>query len=107
MSASDPLRTVKAGAIQLVGLDPAKLAWGDTIQGATNNGVETGSARLPGVQIAARKMKDMPVLVADLPVFEASGVAGKPAVILGLDWLVDTRMVIDFPARLVWFERAT
>ena len=92
---------------RLVGFDPAMLARGDTIQGATNNGVETGRARLPHVQIAGRKMKNMPVLVADLPVFEGFGVAGKPAVILGLDWLVETRMVIDFPAQLIWFERAT
>lgn len=92
---------------RLVGFDPAKLGRGDTIQGATNKGVETGSARLPHVRIAGRQMKDMPVLVADLPVFDAFGVAGKPAVILGLDWLSDTRLVIDFPAQLVWFERAT
>ena len=92
---------------RLIGLDSAKLARGDTIQGATNNSVETGSTRLPQVQIANRTMTDMPVLVADLPVFEAFGVARKPAVILGLDWLMDTRMVIDFPARLVWFEQAS
>jgi len=37
-------------------------------------------------------------------VFEAFGVADRPAIILGLDWLAETRMVIDFPARRVWFE---
>jgi hypothetical protein len=44
------------------------------------------------------------VLVADLPVFETFGVAGRPAMILGLDWLDRTRMVIDFLGRKVWFE---
>ena len=49
-------------------------------------------------------LADAPVLVADLPVFEVFGVAGRPAIILGLDWLDRTRMVIDFPALQVWFE---
>jgi hypothetical protein len=46
------------------------------------------------------------VLVADLPVFAAFGVDDRPAIILGLDWLTATRMVIDFPARKVWFAVA-
>jgi hypothetical protein len=92
---------------RLIGLDPAKLSTGDTIQGATNTAVETGSTRLRDVRFGDRTLADAPVLVADLPVFEVFGVAGQPAVILGLDWLADTRMVIDFPARLVWFEAAS
>ena len=45
-----------------------------------------------------------PVLVADLPVFELFGVADRPAVIFGLDWLTATRLVVDFPARRIWFS---
>jgi hypothetical protein len=88
----------------LLGLDPAKVAKGDTIQGATNMAIETGAASVSYVQLGARALAEAPVLVADLPVFEAFGVADRPAIILGLDWLTSTRMVIDFPARLVWFE---
>jgi predicted aspartyl protease len=88
----------------LLGLDPAKLAKGDTIQGATNKAVETGATSVSNVQLGTRNLAEAPVLVADLPVFEAFGVAGQPAIILGLDWLTETRMVVDFPARLVWFE---
>ena len=91
----------------LLGLDPAKVAKGDTIQGATNTAFETGATRVADVHLGDRILKDAPVLVADLPVFEAFGVADHPAIILGLDWLTETRMVIDFPARLVWFEAAT
>ena len=91
---------------RLLGLDPAKLAKGDTIQGATNKPVETGSARIADVHLGDRRLKDVPVLVADLPVFEAFGVADRPAIILGLDWLAQTRMVIDFPSRRVWFAAA-
>jgi hypothetical protein len=87
----------------LLGLDPAKLAKGDTIQGATNVAVETGATRVSGVQLGSRRLADAPVLVADLPVFEAFGVAGVPAVILGLNWIEKTRMIVDFPQQKVWF----
>lgn len=88
----------------LLGIDPTKIAKGDTIQGATNKAIETGATRVADVHLGSRVLADAPVLVADLPVFEAFGVADRPAIILGLDWLDATRMVIDFPARLVWFE---
>lgn len=91
---------------KLLGLDATKLAKGDVIQGATNKAVETGATRISGVRLGSRALADAPVLVADLPVFEAFGVGGRPAIILGLDWLDRTRMVIDFPARQVWFEAA-
>jgi predicted aspartyl protease len=91
---------------QALGIDPATLPKGDTIQGATNAAVETGATRVRDVRLGLRALSEAPVLVADLPVFEAFGVADKPAVILGLDWLAETRMVIDFPGRRVWFEVA-
>jgi len=90
----------------LLGIDPARLAKGDTIQGATNTAVETGATKIANVRLGSRVLANAPVLVADLPVFEAFGVANKPAIILGLDWLEETRMVIDFPARQLWFEAA-
>lgn len=89
---------------RLLGLDPVRLAKGDTIQGATNKAIETGAAFLSDVHLGSRVLPQAPVLVADLPVFEAFGVGDRPAIILGLDWLNATRMVVDFPARLVWFE---
>ena len=87
-----------------LGIDPVTLPKGDTIQGATNAAIETGATRVRDVRLGLRALSEAPVLVADLPVFDAFGVADKPAVILGLDWLADTRMVVDFPARRVWFE---
>jgi hypothetical protein len=91
---------------KLLGIDRERIAKGDTIQGATNRAIETGATRIADVHLGDRILTDAPVLVADLPVFEAFGVADRPAIILGLDWLGSTRMVIDFPARLVWFEAA-
>lgn len=91
---------------RLIEINPAALTKGDVIQGATNTAVETGATRVSDVRMGTRSLADEPVLVADLPVFEAFGVADKPAIILGLDWLTETRMVIDFPGRRVWFEAA-
>jgi hypothetical protein len=87
-----------------LGWDPAVLPAGDTVQGATNSAIATRITTVPVVELGSRRLTDVPVLVADLPVFEAFGVADRPAIILGLDWLTSTRMVIDFPAKLVWFE---
>ncbi len=89
-----------------LGMTPDKLAQGDQIQGGTNNPVMSAIGEVEDVMLGDRRLETAPVLVADLPVFEAFGVADKPAIILGLDWLEDTRMVIDFPAQQIWFQAA-
>lgn len=91
---------------RMLAIDPADLARGDTIHGATNTEMTTGATLLRDVHLGDRQLADAPVLVADLPVFEAFGVADRPAIILGLDWLAETRMVVDFPGRRVWFQPA-
>ena len=91
---------------RLLGIDRANIAKGDIIHGATNQAVETGTATVHDVWLGARRLKSAPVLIADVPVFEVFGIARRPAIILGLDWLTETRLVIDFPARMVWFEAA-
>lgn len=92
--------------VHMIGIDPGSVAKGDVIQGATNRAIETSATRVSDVRMGTLILADAPVLVADLPVFEAFGVADKPAIILGIDWLAETRMVIDFPGRRVWFEAA-
>lgn len=89
-----------------LGLKPEALARGEVIQGATNSAVETRSTTVSDVHLGKTVLAQAPVLVADLPVFEAFGVADEPAIILGLDWLEATRMVVDFPGRRVWFAAA-
>jgi len=91
---------------RLLQLDRSMLAQGDTIYGATNKPIDTRLATARNVTLGGRQLETLPVLVADLPVFQAFGVADRPAVILGLDWLATTRMVIDFPGRTIWFEAA-
>lgn len=89
---------------RLIGLDAASLPPGDVIQGATNTAVVSSAATVREVRFGSVLLPSAPVLVADLPVFELFGVADRPAVIFGLDWLTATRLVVDFPARRIWFS---
>ena len=91
---------------RLLGLDAASLPPGDVIQGATNSAVVSSAATVREVRFGGVLLASAPVLVADLPVFELFGVADRPAVIFGLDWLTTTRLIVDFPARRIWFSRA-
>lgn len=91
---------------RLLGLDRATLAKGEVIQGATNKPVETVTATVKNVRFGGVKLDAAPVLVADLPIFELFGVADGPAIIFGMDWLADVRMVVDFPLKRIWFSKA-
>lgn len=86
-----------------LGLSPDDIADGDVVLGATNNPLRAGSATVHTVEFGKRVLTEIPIQVIDLPVFELFGVAALPAVILGLDWLMKTRMIVDFPQRHVWF----
>lgn len=88
-----------------LGLDSASLGRGDVIQGATNTAVATSEGTVTQVRFGGVRLERAPVLVADLPVFEVFGVADRPAVIFGMDWLADTRLVVDFPLRRIWFSQ--
>jgi hypothetical protein len=88
----------------MVGLEAAKLRAGDIIQGATNSAVVTSEATVLDVRFGGVRLPSAPVLVADLPVFEVFGVADRPAVIFGLDWLTGARLVVDFPLKRIWFS---
>lgn len=91
---------------RLLGFDRATLAKGEVIQGATNKPVETLTATVKSARFGGVKLDAAPVLVADLPVFELFGVADGPAIIFGMDWLADIRMVVDFPLKRIWFSKA-
>ena len=85
-----------------LGFSSSSIMAGDVIHGATGNPVQAGSATVSKVKIGNCLLTDMPVQVVDLPVFELFGVAEKPAVVLGLDWLGETGLIVDFPQRRVW-----
>ena len=86
-----------------LGMNPDSLSAGDVVQGGTNTPLKTGTAVIRHVDIGSQQLSNAPVLVADLPVFEVFGIDKLPAVILGLDWLEELRMVIHFPEQKVWF----
>jgi predicted aspartyl protease len=88
---------------RLLGLDAAELPPGDVIQGATNTAIVTSEATVGDVRFGGVRLESAPVLVADLPVFEIFGVADRPAIVFGLDWLTETRLIVDFPLRRIWF----
>jgi predicted aspartyl protease len=90
---------------RLLGLDAATLARGDVIQGATNSAVVSSEATVREVRFGGVLLSAAPALVADLTVFEVFGVADRPAVIFGMDWLTATRLVVDFPLRRIWFRQ--
>jgi predicted aspartyl protease len=76
------------------------------IQGATNKAVTARRGIVGTVELGGIRRTRVSARVVDLPVFEAFGVADRPAMILGMDLLRDTRLLIDFPAATVWMARA-
>lgn len=91
---------------RILGFNADGLDKGDVIQGATNRPVETSVATVRNVRFGGVKLETAPVLVADLPVFELFGVADRPAIIFGMDWLSNVRMAVDFPLKRIWFGKA-
>lgn len=75
-----------------------------TIHGATNNAIVLHPARARSVVLGRVALGPRRVLVGDLPVFKAFGVADRPAMILGSDYLAGRRLRIDFPAARVWID---
>lgn len=111
LSAIDAVAVIDTGARKTrinwnlgkkLGFSSSSIMAGDVVHGATGNPVQASSATVLKVKLGKRLLSDMPVQVVDLPVFELFGVAEKPAVILGLDWLGETRLIVDFPQRRVW-----
>jgi predicted aspartyl protease len=90
----------------LLGIGPGTPGFtpGDVVRGATNVPVTTLAGSVAEVELGGARLARLPVLVADLPVFETFGVADRPAAIFGLDWLESLRMVVDFPSRRIWFR---
>jgi predicted aspartyl protease len=72
------------------------------IQGATNNAVAAKRGIVGTVELGGIRRTSVSARVVDLPVFEAFGVADRPAMILGMDLLKDVHLVADFPNATVW-----
>lgn len=72
------------------------------VSGATQNSVAVTSARVREARFLGKRRLGTHVGVVDLPVFKAFGLADRPAMLLGIDWLSDHRLLIDFRAGSVW-----
>jgi predicted aspartyl protease len=73
------------------------------IQGATNMPMMSRRGRVGDVWLGDFVRRNVSTRIVDLPVFDAFGVGDRPAMILGMDLLRDTRMVVDFHNAEVWF----
>lgn len=79
-------------------LDDPRITQTRPVQGATNQQTAARSARVSRVSIGPMTFGDVPVVVADLPVFETLGLADGPAMILGSDLLGQLpAYAIDYP----------
>jgi hypothetical protein len=59
------------------------------------------------VSFAGVKRRDVVARVVDLPSLEGDGLAGGPAMILGLDLLRGTRLTVDYTSRRFWLAKSS
>jgi predicted aspartyl protease len=74
-----------------------------TVQGATNTPMVSRRGSIGDVWLGGFVRPNVSTRIIDLPVFDAFGVGDRPAMILGMDLLRDTRMIVDFQNAEVWF----
>jgi hypothetical protein len=73
--------------------------------GAEGLGVTASPHTLEHIRLGAIEVTQFPVYIAELPVFETLGLHETPAVLLGLDFMVDRIIGIDFPAEQIYLSR--
>lgn len=83
----------------------ARLKSDGIIQGATNSPVAVARADIGTIDLGGIRRTGASLRIVDLPVFEAFGVADRPAMILGMDLLRDVHLIADFPAQMVWMAQ--
>ncbi|HYI39441.1 MAG TPA: aspartyl protease family protein [Allosphingosinicella sp.] len=76
-----------------------------TATGVTGTTVELQIAQIGELRLGSVVLRNVPMAFADVPPFEAFGLADKPALLLGTDLLETFRRVsLDFRARKVRFQ---
>jgi predicted aspartyl protease len=75
-----------------------------TVNGATQNPISVRTARVRGARFLGRGRQMTSVRVVNLPVFQTFGFADQPAMLLGIDWLAEHRLLIDFRSGKVWLR---
>lgn len=86
--------------------DTPGLIKGSDVKGASSHGTQSYKLMLRDLTIGTEVMAGREVRIADLPVFGALGYkAGEPAVILGINFFADRRILIDHPAHTLHLSR--
>jgi hypothetical protein len=90
-------------------VDPASALFRDAqpTRGATMKKVATRVGPIGGVKFAGISIPDAEARVVDLPYFQTAGLADKPAMNLGVDFLARTRLTVDFSSRQFWLARSS
>lgn len=94
-------------AAALAGLSPGdpRVSAGEGMTGADGRTIAAATGPVGAVGSGDVRFGELSPTIADLAGFEVLGLAGGPAVLLGLDPLTrKARLVIDYPAKLLWFR---
>lgn len=94
-----------AAGVAGISADSPALERGIGARGATMHTLAVARAPFPDVVMGLTRFARPNLAIADLPVFDALGMASSPAMILGLDLLENRRFVVDYPNSRVLFER--
>jgi predicted aspartyl protease len=86
------------------GIDVNSIAFrdGKPARGATAASIATRIGPIGTVHFAGIVRRDAVARVVNLPYFEGAGLADKPTMNLGLDFLQGTRLTVDFSSRQFW-----
>lgn len=90
-------------------LDPASASFRDAqpSRGATLKTVAMRVGPIGWVKFAGISIPDAEARVGDLPYLQTAGLADKPAMNLGVDFLARTRLTVDFSSRQFWLARSS
>lgn len=100
---------MNAAAARALGLESAggSLEKGQLIGGATGS-AQSLKATLKNVMIGESTRTELPVRIADLPVFQVSGFKlDEPVVLLGIDAFAGGRLVVDYPGKRLFVNFPT
>lgn len=73
--------------------------------GAEGLGVAASPHTLEHIRLGAVEVTQFPVFIAELPVFETLGLHETPAMLLGLDFMADRIVGIDFSGGQIYLSR--
>ena len=95
-------------AAQAAGIAPdaADLVPDEPVRGATNHRTPAVKRDFASLAAGPLRLSAATITIADLPVFAQLGLAGRPAMILGIDRLRHLRFAVDYPRRRLLFRQA-